>query len=63
MSVKLKVLMLMFNLIHFDNCLNLILSNSTSDVHVFDIFSRMITLTQGLSPHFQTEILCNNTRQ
>ena len=37
MSVKLKVLML-FYLIHFDNCLNLIqYCQTASDVHVFDI--------------------------
>ena len=55
LKIKLKVLMLMFNLVHFNNCLNLILSNSTSDVLVFDIFTHMITLTQGLQSHFQAE--------
>ena len=55
MLVKLKVLMLVFNSVHFNNCLNLILSNSTSDVHVFDIFTHMTTLTQGLQSYFQTE--------
>ena len=55
LNVKLKCLMLMFNSVHFNNCLYLILSNSTSDVHVFDIFTCMVILTQDLQSHFQTE--------
>ena len=55
LNVKLKVSMLMFNLNHYDNSLNLILSKSTSEAHVFDIFTCMITLTQGLQSHFQTD--------
>ena len=61
LNVKLKVLMLMFNLIDFDNCLSVILSNSTSAVHVFGIFTCMITLTRGLQSHFQTDHYCKNT--
>ena len=48
-----------FNFISFIVSINLILSNSISDVYVLDIFTRMITLTLGLQSHFQIQYSFN----